>query len=253
MSGSGVLLALETSGAVGSVAVSRDGEVVARAFLQGRRTHASGIVPAVEGALGSAGLGRSDLDGIVVGSGPGSFTGVRVAAASAKALVHTLDLPLWAVSSLASAAVSDLALPSGVGPWPVPEDLTGVGEPPRPGLRYVLFDARGDRVYAACYDLGEDRWTERTPPGADTVEAILDRDVPPDTWFAGTGALRHRARIRARGPRILPPPAGMPTADGLLLALARGAAGEPVADPARWEPDYLRATGAERARVGSGG
>jgi hypothetical protein len=62
-------------------------------------------------------------------------------------------------------------------------------------------------------------------------------------------ALRHRETILARGGVVRPAPAGVPTADGLVRVLALRRGQQPVADPWRWEPDYLRASGAERART----
>ena len=73
----GVLVALDTSGPVGSVAVARAGTVVSRTFLTSERGHAAAVVPALERSLLDAGASRSDIDGVVVGSGPGSFTGVE--------------------------------------------------------------------------------------------------------------------------------------------------------------------------------
>ena len=74
----GVLLAFDTSSAVGSVAVGREGVVLAHSELEEQRKHASALVPAIRAVLLEAGIDKSELDGIVVGEGPGSFTGVRV-------------------------------------------------------------------------------------------------------------------------------------------------------------------------------
>ena len=131
----GFYLALDTSGPVGYVAVSQGADVLARARMERQGKHAARIIPTVDAVLTDAGLEIGELAGIVVGEGPGSFTGVRVAASTAKGLARALDVPLWALSSLAAAAVGDL----------------GAGGP---GVRYVLFDARADRVYAACYGVG---------------------------------------------------------------------------------------------------
>ena len=65
-----VLVAVETSGPVGSVAVARGGRVLGRAFLEEESGHAARVVPALEDALERVGLGRADIDGVVVGAGP---------------------------------------------------------------------------------------------------------------------------------------------------------------------------------------
>ena len=90
----GVFLAFDTSSAVGSVAVGQEGVVLAHAELEEQRKHASALVPAIRTVLLEAGIDKSELDGIVVGEGPGSFTGVRVSAATAKGMAHALGLPL---------------------------------------------------------------------------------------------------------------------------------------------------------------
>lgn len=233
------LLALETSGGVGSVALALDGEVVARRFLPSAREHASRLLPAVSELLEEAGCGVTDLGGVVAGSGPGSFTGVRVAAASAKGIVHALDLPLWAVSSLRAAALTGSALPPGIGPW------EGGGDP-SDGSRAVLFDARGRRLFVGLYDRAGARVRPLRPDRFATLDEVLDDPEMAGLPLCGDGALRHGAELSEVGRTVLRPPEGIPTADALLRTVLSGDV-DPVTDPSRWEPDYLRATGAERA------
>jgi tRNA threonylcarbamoyladenosine biosynthesis protein TsaB len=216
------LLAFDTSGPVGSVAVGRGREVIARATLDERNEHASHLVASIGKSLERAALRLSDLEGVVVGDGPGSFTGVRVAAATAKGLVHATRLPLWAVSSLAGAALA--------------EDAGSV--------RYVLFDARHDRVYGACYRVGSSTFDELVGPHAGTVVETLRGGVPPGAVFIGEGSRRHRASIEAAGFPIGRGPSRS-LAEGLLRAVATWDA-RPVADVAAWEPRYVRPPSVER-------
>jgi tRNA threonylcarbamoyladenosine biosynthesis protein TsaB len=188
----------------------------------------------VDEALEEAGVSMGELAGVVVGQGPGSFTGVRVAAATAKGLAHALRIPLWPVSSLAAAAV---------GPgWD--EDGAKAGDEDDPesagAVRYVLFDARGERIYAACYRVGPSSVAALVPPRTGTLGQILTPPPPAGAVFAGTGARRHRERIVAAGFTVAPAPCGDPGAVGLLrwLGLDRGSA--PADDPGLWEPTYLR-------------
>jgi len=242
----GVLVALDTSGPVGSVAIARSGRVVARTFLTSERGHAAALVPAIERSLHEAEVRRSDIGGVIVGAGPGSFTGVRVAAATAKGLAHGLGIPLWAPSSLDAAAVSDLVLPPGEGPWDPSSEWIPDSTASDP-VRYVLFDARGDRVYAACYRVLPDGLEVLRAPCATHLADLLVEPRPEGARFAGTGAIRHRARIAREGDLVLPFPAGMPTADGLVHVVSTFGGGGPVEDPWGWEPEYLRPSSAERA------
>jgi tRNA threonylcarbamoyladenosine biosynthesis protein TsaB len=251
-SGGPLRVAVESSGSVGSVAVAAGGDVLGRVFLGERGAHAGTLVPALEEVLEEGGVRREAIEGVVVGGGPGSFTGVRVAAATAKGLAHALSVPLWPVSSLAAAAATDLALPPEVGAWNVPRDFaastaTSAAAPGRGVPRYVLFDARGDRVYAACFRFAP-RFEVLVRPSATTVAEVLAGPLPDGACFMGDGALRHAGRIQDLGLPVLPAPAGVATADGLVWIVAAEGGPGPVNDPWRWEPDYLRASGAERAR-----
>ena len=228
-------LALETSGPLGSVAVAAGANVLARAFLDSQVRHAADLIPRISAALDEAGVGRDELAGVVVGGGPGSFTGVRVAAATGKGIAHALDLPMWAFSSLEAGAVAERVLPR---------------VPPIDCFRYVLFDARGDRVYAACYWVGSDAVEERVASHATRIRALLASDILPLASFVGDGAVRHEALLQSEGHRVLPSPAGVPTADGLLHLLALRPGTAPAGRPDRWEPEYVKGSSAERARVG---
>lgn len=224
----GFYLALDSSGMVGYVAVSRGAEVLARLTLEHRGQHASRLLPAVDEVLDEAGVDREELSGIVVGEGPGSFTGVRVAAATAKGLARGLDLPLWALSSLAAGAVADLGSAS-------------------PGVRFVLFDARAERVYGACYGVGVAGVETLVPPFAGELRELLAGDVPVGAAFTGGAAERHRRAIEGAGYAVLLPPLGEPTGDALIHFLSTHPDTSPVGSFETWEPRYLKASSAERA------
>ena len=253
----GVYLALDTSTTLGSVCVGIGSRVVARRVIQGQRSHSSDLIPAIGGVLQEAGADLSELSGLVVGAGPGSFTGVRVAAATAKGLAHALDIPLWAVSSLeAGAAAVDIdevdlfggdaeaSQPNAVSPRNAGY-RAALSEEERAWPRYVLFDARSDRVYGACYRPTGSGFEVLIPPHSTTIGAVLSDNVPISV-FAGDGARRHADEIRGAGFTLLPPPFGMPTAAGLLKVVADSPPREPVEDVARWQPEYLRSSSAER-------
>lgn len=239
-----ILVALETSGPVGSVALSVEGAVLARAFLGERGGHAAGLVPALDRVLDEAGVPRKGIGGVVVGAGPGSFTGVRVAAAAGKGLSHALGVPMWAVSSFLAAALTEEALPGDAGPWGMEPDSVGV----HLHTRYILFDARGDRVFAAAYRLTDRAPRELRPPRFSHLPEILDDAELAGAAFCGEGAARHAVALRESGRLVLPPPLGFPSADGLLRGVAVSPEMRPLADPYTWEPQYLRASNAERGR-----
>lgn len=230
-----MILALDTSTRLGSVAVgTEEGDVGARRFLPRQRAHAEELVPGIVEVLDRAGTDRRALTGVIVGAGPGSFTGVRVAAATAKGLVRALGIPLWAVSSLeAGALTAGLRVPGLGGKVTLPPDWEE-----RP--RQVLFDARRGRVYAATYRVGASKIETLVAPRAATVDGVLASEPDPGTLFCGSGALRHRERLEEAGFTVLDEPAGTPTADALLWIRAVEPGRDPLHDPGRWEPDYVR-------------
>lgn len=217
------MLALETSTRLGSVAVGGDGRVLAESVLSVRATYSETVLDEASRLLDRAEVRAADLDGVVVGAGPGSFTGVRIAAALAKGLCFANDLPLYAYSSLRGVAAS-------------------VGEAPV----CAVFDARRDEVYAAAFGQGAAGDATLGPLVLDVAD-LLDRLEPAGDWvFAGDGALAHHGVIEERGGRVLPAHLGVPRASALLwLAEIAPDAGR-VRDRGLWEPEYVRASGAER-------
>jgi tRNA threonylcarbamoyladenosine biosynthesis protein TsaB len=173
----------------------------------------------------ASGLAPGDVEGIVVGEGPGSFTGVRVAAATAKGLARALSVPLWAVSSLAGTAV-----------------VCG-GAP----VRYALFDARQDRVYGACYRVGDGVDVLVEPHAGNLPEALAQ--APEGAVFVGDGATRHRGGIENAGFAVADCGAAA-VAEGLLTFL-HAARAAPIADTAAWEPRYIRPWSPDAAWKGS--
>lgn len=211
-------VALDTSGSLGSVAIAHGSNVVAHRILGRRTDHAARLVPAIADALVECGIARGDLRGVVVGEGPGSFTGVRIAAATAKGLARALRVPLWAVSSLAAVA------------------LAAAGAP----IRYVLFDARQDRVYGACYGVASTGVRTLVGPHAGGLRDLLAGEIPTGAVFVGDGAERHRARIEGAGFGVSDADLSVSSAEGLFRYLALAPECAPVASVAEWEPRYIR-------------
>ena len=98
------MLAIETSTEACSVALWIDGEVRERFEIAPRR-HTELVLPWAGELLADAGIGKSQLDAIAVGRGPGAFTGVRLAVALVQGMALALDLPVLPVSTLAALAL----------------------------------------------------------------------------------------------------------------------------------------------------
>ena len=97
------LLAIETSEAACSAAIWRDGDVMER-YREQPRGHSELLLPMIDALLSENGISKSQLDAIAFGRGPGSFTGVRIAAAVTQGISFGLDIPVIPVSSLQALA-----------------------------------------------------------------------------------------------------------------------------------------------------
>lgn len=125
-----IWLGIETANTPLSIAVVKDGKVVAEMVQNIKLTHSAGAMPAIEEILARIDVKPNDLDAIAVSEGPGSYTGVRIGVTLAKTLAWTLQKPLVGVSSLKTLA-ANAALYN--------------------GLICPIFDARRGNVYTAVY------------------------------------------------------------------------------------------------------
>ena len=142
------VLAFDTSSKALSVALLEEENLLAELTLTIKKNHSITLMPAIEFLMASIDWKPTDLDRIVVAEGPGSYTGLRIAVATAKTLAQTLKIDLVGVSSL-------LAL--------VPEEIEGLAIP--------VMDARRNHVYAGFYQ--EDQLVY--PEAHLSFEAVLER------------------------------------------------------------------------------
>jgi tRNA threonylcarbamoyladenosine biosynthesis protein TsaB len=212
------LLGLDTSTVASAACVLRaDGEAFEVApdpgRLLGPPRHARELLPAVARVMDASGLGWAELDGIAVGRGPGSFTGLRVGVATARALAQAHGLPLHPVSSLAA-----LAAAAG------------------PGRVAALIDARRGELFAALYDGGVECLRAWVSPPERVVERLRAERAP--VRAVGDGAVRWRAVLDAGGIEVAP--SDSPLHVVRALELCRLAAAVPGTAPEAVLPDYLR-------------
>lgn len=199
-------LALDASTYAGSVAILEDNRVVAERVLpsvqgpmQGTREEA--MMPAIAAALSEAGLRPSDLNRIVCGEGPGSFTSLRIAASLAKGFAHSLDIPLYSVSSLL---------------------LIAAGAPVNVRPVIAAINAMRGEFYAAEYHITCDNVTETVQP------RIIEESVLRE-YAAERDATLLIAGLDGVGPRV------GDVARLLDRVIERG-----HVDLASWEPKYGR-------------
>ena len=158
---SATLIGFDTSNAACGCALWCDGEVLER-YHEAPRGHGELLLPMVESLLAEAGLALRQVDALVLGQGPGSFTGLRIAAGVAQGLAFAIDCPVVPVSSLA--ALAQVAAGERVAP---------------------AFDARMGEVYWGAYQRGDDGLVK--PVLADAVAAPGQVECPPGGDWVGVG------------------------------------------------------------------
>lgn len=143
------VLAFDTSSKALSLAILEDKQVLAETTINIKKNHSITLMPAIDFLMASLDWTPKDLDRIVVAEGPGSYTGLRIAVATAKTLAHTLNIELVGMSSL-------LAL--------VPYQQEGLFVP--------LMDARRNNVYAGFYENAKPVMPEVHLPFERVIELI---------------------------------------------------------------------------------
>ncbi len=213
---------MDTSTELGSVAVTIDGELVAEIAARVRARHGETLLPLIAQALEFAGLGRTDVDLLAVGIGPGSFTGTRIGVATAKGLAVALDRPLVGVVSLSAIARA------------------------APGHRVAaIVDAHKGEVYVSVHERDGAQIHERLAPihavPLDAARQVRDVIGGEPLVVCGSGVRRHPEIVSALAPaEILPEPWDAPRAAMIAYeAEARFRASGPD-DRAALEPLYVR-------------
>jgi tRNA threonylcarbamoyladenosine biosynthesis protein TsaB len=185
--------------------------------LVGRPGHAAELMPAIAGKMDEADVQWDDLDTIAVGVGPGTFTGLRIGIATARALAHARGLGVRPVSSLEALA----------------EPLDPARE------RLPLIDARRGELFAALYGRDGERW----PPFVAAPEALAERvakafPAAEKPIAAGDGSVKSRDVLEAVGVEVPSDESGLHVVRALSICkLARQG---PATPPEAVLPDYLR-------------
>jgi len=223
------LLAIDTSTDFCSVAASRGAELFSRHERAGRR-QAERILDIINEVLSEARLEIAQIQGIAYGAGPGSFTGLRIAAGVTQGLALARGIGVIGVGTLLALveqAVEDAA--------------EQAAEKSACDRVIACLDAHMDEVYHAAYRRAGDGWEEVSAPGVYKPEAVPIASG--GKWLGcGDGFVAYRERLAARlGESVSAIRAeATPTARAVLkLAAPRFAAGE-ASDAATAMPVYLR-------------
>ncbi len=170
------LLAIDSSGLVATVALVVDDILVGEYTIHNKKTHSQTLLPMIADMLAMSGIDKNDLDAIAVAAGPGSFTGLRIGAATAKGIAQGLDIPIVPVSALEGLAYN----------------LQGTDSPVCP-----IMDARRGQVYSGIYDVSAQLPKVIYEDGARPIEEVIEqvKTIGKPVTFVGDGVPVFKDRL----------------------------------------------------------
>lgn len=224
------ILAIDTSSMVASAAVMDGQKLLAEYIVNHKRTHSEQLMPIIEKVLESSGTGIREIDAIAVASGPGSFTGLRIGAATAKGLAHARGIKIVGVPTL---------------------DGLAFNLPHCQGIICPIMDARRNQVYTALYKWEAGGFYKLMPHCAIALSELLEelKRREERVVFLGDGVPVHRETIKEElgeraefAPKNADRQRASSIAELALQALERGEG----QDAEAFVPFYLRKSQAER-------
>ena len=220
------ILAVDTSSAVATCAITDGNKLVAERILNNKLTHSQTIMPMIEDAFRECEMSISDIDLFAVSNGPGSFTGLRIGVSSVKALAHSQNKPCAAVSTLEAMAYNLMYSQYLVCP---------------------IMDARRGEVYAAVYRFSDGAVNTVIADTALPVSELCEKleKLKEKVIFLGDGVPPHREYIEnSLGDSAIFAPAHLNAQRASSLAYA--AQNKEYIHYSALTPVYLRKSQAER-------
>lgn len=217
-----MILGLDTATRVTSVALVRGEELLGEYAYTGPLRPSQVLMPMIDRLLAEAGIERKRLEAVAVGTGPGSFTGLRLALGTAQGLAYGLGIPVVGVSTLEAMAA----------PW-LEAGITAI----------PVLDAQQGRVYAAAYPQG---FLPRTMGWEDLLGEL--EGYPGRLVLVGEWAWQRKTQVTERlGTRatVVEPPLAFPRAAAVAVLGSRAWREGQPGDPFALRASYLRKAEAE--------
>lgn len=163
-----MILAIDSSSLVASVAIANDDVIIAEYTVNLKKTHSQTLLPMIDEIFRMTGLDKKEIKAIAVSNGPGSFTGLRIGAATVKGLAFALDIPVIPVSTIQMMA----------------NNYNHCNK-----LICPIMDARRNQVYTGIYSCEEDELNEILAPAPMAIEDLLQKieEIGKDVIFVGDG------------------------------------------------------------------
>lgn len=227
------ILAIDSSGLVASAALLEEDNLIAEYTVHYKKTHSQTLLPMIDEIVKMTEMDLNTIDAIAVAKGPGSFTGLRIGAATVKGLGLALDKPVIGVPTVEGLAMN----------------LYGVDK-----LICPLMDARRNQVYTGIYRFCDDKMVivkDQTAIGVEELIQALNL-IGQEVIFLGDGVPVYKEMIKTA---IEVPCSFAPAHQNKQRASAVGARAldyfeQGLYDSAdAFEPEYLRMSQAERERM----
>lgn len=222
------ILGIDTSTMAANVAVLEDDKLICEYTINTKKTHSQKLMPMIENILKLSDLDIKEIDAIAICVGPGSFTGLRIGMATAKAMAHVNNIPLIGVNSL---------------------EILGANMDLCNRNICSILDAQRNQVYMNKYILKDDKITELEEISIKAIDELLEEiSSSNEDWvLVGEAVYKYKEKIEEISNITIPSPANNITKASTLCFVARDKmlANDQVYNCYNINPMYIRKSQAE--------
>ena len=222
------ILGIDTSTMAANVAVLEDDKLICEYTINTKKTHSQKLMPMIENMLKLSDLDIKEIDAIAICVGPGSFTGLRIGMATAKAMAHVNNIPLIGVNSL---------------------EILGANMDLCNRNICSILDAQRNQVYMNKYILKDDKITELEEISIKPIDELLEKiSSSNEDWvLVGEAVYKYKEKIEEISNITIPLPANNITKASTLCFVARDKmlANDQVYNCYNINPMYIRKSQAE--------
>jgi tRNA threonylcarbamoyladenosine biosynthesis protein TsaB len=222
------ILGIDTSSMAASVAVIEDNKLICEYTINTKKTHSQKLMPMIENMLGLSDLNVREIDAIAVCEGPGSFTGLRIGMATAKAIAHVNDIPVIGVNSLEALAANMNLCDKKI---------------------CSILDAQRNQVYTGRYQYEGTKLVEIKEIGIQQIDELLEELAQSgEQWIlVGEAVYKYEDKIREISNIEIPAASNNVTKAGSLCSVAKVKfdEGKDIFDCYTVNPLYIRKSQAE--------
>jgi tRNA threonylcarbamoyladenosine biosynthesis protein TsaB len=216
-----LILAVETSGRLGSVALAQGAKLLGEQNFTGPMRHSAEVFPAILGLLQQFDKKPNQIEQVYISVGPGSFTGLRIAVTLAKTLALANSAKIIAVDTLNVIAAN-------------------INSQDKSEQLGVILDAKRGQFFAAVYEKTQDGWEKILPDSLMTAEDFLSRFTDKPIALIGEGLVFYRNNFTHKNVRVLDEKYWNPSAANVHRLGWEMAGRGRFANPITLTPNYLR-------------